>query len=381
MFFDWLTIEQDMGQQIPLLDGNAYARLVVEQGEIVESIGISAPAFTHRGSFCDTVLIRASGSVIRMSGNPSRWGRLDNLWGLTSIDQCVAVYNGILSDIYGQTGFVPQFTRCTKQFQSDSKTSSGDYSVWVDGAVIRELHITDNISVGRFNVPDYLKGLSTIRYRNSIPRLHTDGNTVDWKSKLGNASLIYPMVYNKSYELQIHLLPKIARAFGQESDEYKYVQQIIAYCENEGVARFELKLKNRFLQREKLQYWGLSDYSVLKCLMDNFINLDDKLSVTSMDLETISDRLLSAGVVKTTLAANTTAMYAIKWMHGHVFDMKKRAVQTHRARLREIGIDIASVCNVSNFSPVYVTARREVVRQNMTPPLWYRMPNHLRAVA
>lgn len=379
MFYDWLTIEQDFGFQLPLLDGNAYARLVIEDGEVVETGSLCAPAFSHKGSFCDSVLIKVNGSIIRMSGNPSRWGRLDNLWGYRSIDLMVAVYNDILRDIYGNCDQIPQFTKCSKLFYAQGSPCD---VIGSNGAIIRDLHITQNITVGAGNERDYISGLSTLRYRNSIPRLHTDGNSVDWLSKQGNAALIYPTVYNKAYEMELHSLGKITRAFGDESDQVLHIQNIIEYCRAVGLVRFELKLKNRYLQRNNLQYWGLSDYSSLESLMNEFTNIDHKLSVTAMDFETISERLLTSGIVDTTRAANTTAMYAIQWMHGHDFDLNKKAVQTHRARLRKIGIDIATKCNISKFSPVFVTACREVKSNIATPPSWYVMPQiQLRAVA
>ncbi|MCV5539306.1 phage/plasmid replication protein, partial [Escherichia coli] len=109
-----------------------------------------------------------------------------------------------------------------------------------------------------------------------------------------------------------------------------------------------------------LCYWGLSDYSLLNKLHSEFLELDEKLSVNAMDFETISEHLISRGVVDTTRAANTTAMYAIQWFHGHSFDLNKRQVKQHRARLRMIGIDIAQKCNVSKFSPVVVKQTREI---------------------
>lgn len=379
MFFDWLTIEQDFGFQLPLLDGNAYARLVIEEGEVVETGSLSSPAFSHKGSFCDSVLIKVNGSSIRMSGNPSRWGRIENLWGYTSVDPMVSVYNAILRDIYGNCDRIPQFTKCTKLYYAQGSACE---VIAADGAIIRELHVTENISVGAGNERDYISGLSTLRYRHSVPRLHTDGNSVDWLSKQGNAALIYPTVYNKAYEMELHSLGKIARNFGDDSNEVRQLQNIIGYCRSVGLVRFELKLKNRYLQRNNMQYWGLSDYSPLETLINEFINIDQKLSVTSMDFETISERLLTLGIVETTRAANTTAMHAIQWMHGQNFDLSKRAIQTHRARLRHIGIDISTKCNISKFSPIFVTARREVKSNIAVPPSWYVLPQtQLRSVA
>lgn len=370
MFFDWLTIEQDFGFQLPLLGDVAYQRIHVSTGE---GSALSQPVFQHKGSFCDSVSVRIRGSSLRISGNPSRWGRLDNLFGLPTIDACVSVFNGICA----QLG-LPEFTRCTRVDHLQAAEHER-HSLVADGALIRELHITSNLAVGQGNEKDYLAGLATQRYRNSVPRLHTNGQTVDWLSIAGNANLIYPCAYEKAPEMELHSLSKIKNTFGEQSPEFAHVSDVIRYCREVGIVRFEQKLKSRYLQKEGLIYWGLSDFSKLNALHDEFINLDKRLQVTAMDFETISERLISAGVVDTTRAANTTAMYAIQWMHGHTFDFNKKQVQTHRARLRRIGVDIAQRCNVTKFSPVFIRECREIKPVVLAAPSWYQMPrNHLR---
>ncbi|EQB6757132.1 phage/plasmid replication domain-containing protein, partial [Escherichia coli] len=247
-----------------------------------------------------------------------------------------------------------------------------------DGALIKELHITSNKSVGKGNEDDYISGLSTQPYRNSVPRLHSNGKSVDWLSKKGNVNLIYPTVYNKAHEIELHSLAKIKNKFSEGSKEFNYIIDIINYCKDNGIVRFEQKLKSRFLQKQSLCYWGLSDYSLLNKLHSEFLDLDEKLSVNAMDFETISEHLISRGVVDTIRAANTTAMYAIQWFHGHSFDLNKRQVKQHRARLRMIGIDIAQKCNVSKFSPVVVKQTREIKVTDCVIPSWYLKPSHLR---
>lgn len=371
MFFDWLSIEQDFGYQLPILSDVAYQRIHLDSGE---ASALSQPTFQHRGSFCDVVSISIRGSVLKMTGNPSRWGRLDNLFGLPTIDACVFVYNNILIDLG-----LPTFTKCTKTMFTQTKESQKTHTV-SDGAIIREIHITSNRAVGKGNEDDYISGLSTQPYRNSIPRLHSNGKSVDWLSKKGNINLIYPTVYNKAHEIEIHNLIKIKNKFSNSSLEYKYLLDVIEYCKLSGIVRFEQKLKSRFLQKKSLTYWGLSDYSLLAKLHDDFLNLDKKLSVNAMDFETISEQLLNQGVVDTTRAANTTAMYAIQWFQGHSFDFNKRQVKSHRARLRKIGIDIAQKCNISKFSPVIVKNVREIVVSECLIPDWYKKPVYLKAV-
>lgn len=72
-------------------------------------------------------------------------------------------------------------------------------------------------------------------------------------------------------------------------------------------------------------------------------------------------------------------MYAIQWMHGQTFNFNKKAIQTHRARLRKIGIDIAQRCNLSKFSPVTVREIRQVQISDCPIPSWYKMPQIFRA--
>ena len=374
MFFDWLKIEQDFGYQLPLIGDFGYVGIHIDTGEQQE--GIRTPAYKHEGSFCDSVLIKINGSILTMSGNPSRWGRVENLFGLPTVESCVEWFNRILISLD-----LPKFTKCTQVFygQSEDGTKVKKFS---DGAIIKELHITENRAVGRGNVEHYISGLSTLNYRNSIARLHTNGETVDWLSKQGNANLIYPSVYNKAYELELHSLVKIKNKFGEQSQEYKKLLKVIDFCKEQGVARFEQKLKSRYLQKENLNFYGLSDYSKLKKLNDEFINIDEKLKVTAMDFETISETLLNAGIVDTVRSANTTAMYALQWSHGQVFDLSKRQIKEHRSRLRKIGIDIARKCDLSKFSPVKVVSTREIQVSNLIVPDWYKLPNyHLKLVA
>ena len=176
-------------------------------------------------------------------------------------------------------------------------------------------------------------------------------------------------------------LPKIKRIFGEESTEYKYVQRIRDYCVSEGVVRLEQELKSEFLQREALCYWGLFDEGRLAKLHCEFLKIDEKLKVTAMDIVSISEQLLAENIVDTTRAANTTALYAIQWMHGQRFDFKKRQVQDHAARLNRIGINIRNACDTSRFAPVFVRQCREVTKSTLAIPTWYQRPNHLKQVA
>ena len=76
MFFDWLSIEQDFGYQLPIIGDlhiNAYLQKLAKPAHCLNQyINIQVL------SYCDSVLIKISGSILKVSGNPSRWGRIVN---------------------------------------------------------------------------------------------------------------------------------------------------------------------------------------------------------------------------------------------------------------------------------------------------------------
>lgn len=366
MFFDWLTMYQDHPDvHFPMLGDRASIVIDTATGE---HLGLRQPTLQHEGSFSTSIQVRISGQRITVSGNPSRIDRIDNLFGFTDLDECVGVYNRILLSLG-----LPPFRKCTQIFfrQGDDGKRVEKFS---DGAVITEVHVTSNRAVGQGSVPDYLKGLSTLRYRNSIPRLHTNGNTCDWLSKQGKASLIYPSVYNKAEEIKLHTLSKIVREFGDDSVEANYLRRVIGYCEKHGVSRHEQKFKSEFLRRHDLHFYGLFNPSGFKPFHDEFLAIDDRLQVTAMTLETIAEKLIRLGICDNTRAANTTTLYAMQWMSGHKFDLAKAQVKIHRARLRKIGIDIADTCDVSRHSPVFIRKAVEVTVRDLPIPRWYQLP-------
>ena len=102
-----------------------------------------------------------------------------------------------------------------------------------------------------------------------------------------------------------------------------------------------------------------------------------------MSLESITEKLISNGICEHTKSANATTLYAIQWMSGKIFDLKKKQVKTHRARLRKIGIDIALPCDLSKFSLVTVREATQITVGQLVAPTWYRKPvtNHLHIAA
>lgn len=378
-FIDWLAISQEHDHDLPAVTDIVIETICRRTGE---RLSTREPRFKHEGSWSTSVTINVQGRRVFVEGNPSRIDRSDNLFGYSTLDQCVAVYNRILAE-WG----LPPFTRGTQLQQRQVRRSTGtwDEALVSDGAVIHAMHLTTNHSVGKGNVLAYLRGLSSQSIGRNIGYLYPNGRTVTWtpKAEGKGGRLQYRKAYDKAYEMADKLLPKVKRHYGEHSDEYAYVQRVQQYCADQGVVRMEQELKAEYLKREGLAFWGLFDESRLKSLHDEFLRVDQKLKVNAMDMVTIAEQLVVEGICSNTKAANTTAMYAHLWMTGQSFDLSKAQVKVHRARLNRIGIDIGRPCDLTRFSPVIVREIREVTRvSTLEIPSWYRRPaGHLQLVA
>lgn len=177
--------------------------------------------------------------------------------------------------------------------------------------------------------------------------------------------------------MRVHSYDKIKRKFGEESKEFRYYRSVYEYCRENGVVRFEQKLKSRYLQRENLCYWGISDFSVLENLQKEFTDMYKKLNVSQYDLETIAEQLVSQGIVDTLRKATTSAYYAMLWASGKELGLKSRQYETHRARLRKIGIDIANPCDVEKFQAVRVIACENIMVRPFKAPDFYQFPSNI----
>ncbi|OOF18885.1 hypothetical protein BZJ17_15850 [Salinivibrio sp. IB574] len=106
-FIDQLFMQQDYPDGgLPLVGTHVIERVDMETGEHLPP---SVNQKVLEGSYSTKLTIRCNGNRVRVEGNPSRWQRMDNLFGLTQLDDCVAIYNHVLAQ-YG----LPPFTKNTK---------------------------------------------------------------------------------------------------------------------------------------------------------------------------------------------------------------------------------------------------------------------------
>lgn len=373
MFFDWIKAYQDFPFDLPKVGEVICRRSCIETEELLST---TVPAFYAEGSYCTTFRIHVCGRRITVDGNPSRLNRLDNVFGISSLDDCMRVINAVLVELG-----LPEMTRCKSTHQLQ------DGSVIADGAIFQRLDLTSNFYVGQGNERAFLRGISSQRFRNSIAYLYPDGNTCVWTPKGGEkaGSLVYPGNYNKAAELDAHLLPKVKRTFGEDSDEFRYVRELRDWCASVGMVRSEIKCRSEYLKREGLRFWGLFDEQKLREIHRGFLMVGNKCEITNFDVLTVADELLAKGIVEHRKAAMTTAGYVALWQCGQVFDFNKSAVQEHRARLRHLDIDIKTPFDATRHGVVFIRNVREIERVfDMPLPGFYRsavVPSRLRLVA
>ena len=232
---------------------------------------------------------------------------------------------------------------------------------------------TQNHMVGQGKEASFIRGMSSMQIgRGREPKLYPNGMTCNW----GEASeWAMTKLYCKAFELKKHLKKNKRKKDGTTLEQLHYVEQLIAYCEEQGVVREEHSLRQKFLKRYNLQFYGqVTEADYIPHLQD-IENAMKTIHINHDEHQSIADQLLEAGSVKTLRQANTTMSYFEMWRHGT--DLRKILKQSqfyeHKARLKQIGIDIGQQSDVQRLCPTL--RRSEVI--NVEPliiPDWYQMP-------
>jgi len=347
VFCDWLTIHQDHpGGDLPIINdgfvvkfgaGSFGKSLDPETGEIRPVFDAMKAEFTtqrrieHEGSYDTAVHVRCDGYRVELSGNVGRFGRPDNLFG-ERVLECVQRASEIVAAL-GLPAFTDSassvgFARC------DAFTKSN--------AVITRVDLTCNFATGSreaaYKVIQSTAGQGT-RRGGKAAKCYPNGLTWNEGSKRH-----YEKLYYKGAELGAHV-----------------TEQVKAFCEDNGILRYEVSLKSRELEDRGLKRvtaWSRMEWG---CRMDNvifgkFAEVLDRQPVSIADLRDIPGKL---------------GMIAQQYLDGHdpfrSASVAQRTRQVWRKQLLEHGIDIARPMNVQQF-----THRVKMVEMApMALPAWY----------
>lgn len=326
-FIDWLSLRQDHEGELPIVS----AGVTWSTDETGDVKWRSVKPSTIEGSFETSVQVRCDGHTVLFSGNVSRFGRQDNLFGF-DLDQCLSIINGILAGLG-----LPPFT-VGKKFYRNVRTQNGFTlkTAWT-GAHITRLDLTANYETGSLsNARAYLEWLATQQGSARIKvGTHGDGETVDW----GRGSrALYSKAYLKSDELRKH----------------GGCLEIIDHCEVVGLVRFELTIKATWLHNAGMNYLGGLDMDQLDLLFEDRARVLTRAEHTHDDLQELPNALRRT---------------ARDWLAGD--DLERRmslaTFKRHRKGLLPYGIDIAVRRNVVDFKPRVRTIEVRPARV----PSWY----------
>jgi len=92
---DWLSVKQEApaGEDYPVFGESKVYRVSLLDGQVS---GEFIKGQRAQGSFDTSIYVSCDQRALHISGNPSRWGRLDNVFGFSSMADCLAVYDGLL---------------------------------------------------------------------------------------------------------------------------------------------------------------------------------------------------------------------------------------------------------------------------------------------
>lgn len=319
-FVDWLSISQDHGSDTPELVGSIHFKLD-EFGAVQDETGGSV---THKGSHGTSLQIRSHGGRVSVSGNPGRFGRADNLFGL-DLDSCIEICNTELARLD-----LPGFTKGLEMRPSNEEIERGLPSKWT-GATFSRIDITRGFETGS----EFAARLVMRAYqRKNFARMTRSvwgGDTAIWKTQRRTVK-----AYLKGPEMKAH---------GKSGDWCDYAT-------SRGIVRHEVELRAKLLSETRLRYWG-------NCTMGNLIQLHVKETEGLQEIETHDDPIAVEslqGRVRLTYAA---------WLKGeNVKQLLTRATfYRHRGELlRTASIDIAEPRDIAFVQPrVHVVELRPAV--------------------
>jgi len=353
IFCDWITIRQTHDQPVPVLNGGYVVSFEPEafskSWQIDEETGETklAPMFDatkaeytthkrieHEGSYETKISVRSDGYTVELSGNVSRFGRPDNLFGLT-VPECFEKANQLIQAL-GLPAF-SELTDLTPMARTDTHTAGQSI------AHITRVDITQNLCAGsREKALRYIHSMagqaSMARGKgNNAPKGY--GNGVTWNE---GSKRWYCKLYYKGDEL------------GKYASE-----QLKKMCEELGVVRFEISLKARELADlglNRILPWCRvkEGKSMAEIIYGKFSEVLRRNSVSTLELSDIPGKL---------------GLVAQSYMTGNnpLATASKRVGQKWRKALLEYGIDIKVPLDVTRLS-----ARVVVIElQPLAVPDWY----------
>jgi hypothetical protein len=354
---DWLTVRQEHAEGVEF---GSVMRVDydVQTGEIETSRLLSDSV---QGSWDTSLRVRCQAGAVEVSGNPSKFGRLDAITGYGDLWQCLEVYNSVLRELG-----LPEFER--RGYWTD-QAGERHYN----GPTLSRVDLCRNLVVGRGGVKPWLDWLEAQRWGHRLPFARISANTV----RAGSADRRARVSYDKGRELLANRAKWARSRALEKEDAVAYLDALIAWAESVGLVRDEIRLHRKWLNErpyKHAEFWTPETPAELFDANDEIRTLEAGAMTNYGD--EIFERLQANGVGDR-LAGQIAGRVQL-WMNGQDWRFGlSRATQYRYARLAAdcLGLDLLRPSNVRSLAvcvkPVVLEARQLTADQL---PEWYQLP-------
>lgn len=394
---DWLTIYQVYPYgHVPVSGSEFSVTYSLETGELVAE---RVRGFQHAGSFETSVHVRCDGSTVIVSGNPSALNRMDNLYGVRSVEDAVSVFNRVLhflglpvfrdyttlkgKDVspYSQTQVSVKFYESQKFKPVIVNSSSAFCQAMIDLQKPRITRIDLAVIFATSNANAFLRQISTYCYKGRAGYLYPNGSTVDWPMMKGSnrdySRRVYHKYYDKAKDISDKLVKLIAlqkkNPFNLEIKRHlDYIQKLYLWAKDNGIIRREVSFKSTELTSRGLtliENWSRETMS--KIIYP--YQFHDKIKLEETRLSNIYEYLIEKGYTHGK-AQRADALHRA-WVNGDDVRARAGSRQTfdrYRNILLSCGVDIKEFCDISKLQ----LRVEKFDWRNIKAPQWYKHPSH-----
>lgn len=311
----------------------------LKTGEVLQSVVKSDQL---KGSWESSLLVRCTGGLVQVQGNPSKWGRLEAVGrGCASVLEGVEVYNRVLA----QVG-LPVFQVGERLLIPGS--DGGCERLAPQCPRIQWVHIAANLRLGSAAaVGPYFDWLATQRVGKRGQELRSVGPL---SVRAGTRRRRQVAMYSKAEEVREELSRWRRKRRCDDRDAVSaYLGELAARLEAEGWVRREVRLAGDYLADKGLQWvdaWSAE--AMLNEWQEYGVVTGEVATVSDWKTE-VYDRLLVRGLGER--AARQRVETLLAWMSGVEVGpgngRSRRSFYRIAADLREVvGVDIRSRPNV-----------------------------------
>ena len=246
LHIDWLTISQ-VHADAPDWGSALMVEFDPETGEAVREVVKSGHL---KGSWESSLMIRCVSGKVEVSGNPSKWGRLESVgMGCATIFQAVKVYNGVLEGLG-----LPPFDYPDRLVVGRAGERGAIDRIVRKGPRVHWVHIAGNAILGsRESLGPYFDWLST-------QRVGLRGHALESKGSLsvraGTRRRRTLAIYAKGAEIAVQLARwrRKSKTVQDADVAQAYLIALGERCEALGWVRREVRLAGDYLKAQGLQW-------------------------------------------------------------------------------------------------------------------------------